>query len=383
MLSASSTRRFNLLQLCAIGLWCATIGCQPAAGPMSPPTGSSPTVTTGEPGPSPTNVKRLILMTNGNSPFWDACRVGMQAAEQELNLASVGLTTVLEVNDATAQGQIDKLRQYASQSDIAGVAITVTDSENVAIAEELKKLEAKGVHVVIMDSDFKGELKKQRKYFVGTNNEQCGAELGKAASALRPDGGEYATFFGLASAQNVKERCAGFAKGAGDKLQSKDAMEDGMDRSRARDNVRNAIQNHPKLNTLVGIWSYNAPAIVDIVTELGRRKDFTIVVTDAEPIAIKNMEDGQIDAMVVQNPYRIGFESVRLLKALINREDATLKEMYPNYGQPDGDLFDTGLKIVVPDSNTTIKKELFQPSTELLKLSEFKDWLKKYSLEGS
>ncbi len=261
--------------------------------------------------------KRIILMTNGNSPFWDACRVGMQAAEKEFKLAEAGLTAVLEVNDGTAKGQLDLLRQYGSQSDIVGVAITVTDSENVAIAEELKNLQAKGVVTVIMDSDFKGELTKTREFFIGTNNTNAGKELGKCAAALRKDGGAYATFFGLSGAQNVVERCAGFAEGAGPAFQSKDSLEDNMDRTKAKENVRNALQNHPDIKTLVGIWSYNAPAIVDVVREAGTRKDVTIVVTDAEPIAIQEMEGGMIDAMVVQNPYAMGYDSTRLIKALL------------------------------------------------------------------
>lgn len=322
-------------------------------------------------------------MTNGNSPFWDACRVGMQAAETEFKIADAGLTAVLEVNDGTAQGQLDKLRQYGSQSDIAAVIITVTDSENVAIAEELKNLAAKGVVTFTFDSDFKGDLQSARPYFIGTNNTACGRELGKCAAALRPDGGAYATFFGLSSAQNVIERTSGFQEGAGEKFESKDALPDGMDLSKARENVRNALQNHSHLKTLVGIWSYNAPAIVDVVTEAGRRKEFTIVVTDAEPIAITQMEEGQIDAMIVQNPYQMGYDSIRLAKALLGKDDATVKEMFPNAGQPGGDIRETGLKVVVPDGSTTIAKDLLAPGTELLKLSEFKEWLKKFNLTGS
>ena len=41
----------------------------------------------------------------------------------------------------------------------------------------------------------------------------------------------------------------------------------------------------------VGIWSYNAPAIADVVDEKGSRDKYTIVVFDAEPeAAIKWME---------------------------------------------------------------------------------------------
>ena len=64
----------------------------------------------------------------------------------------------------------------------------------------------------------------------------------------------------------------------------------------------------PDLKLLVGIWSYNAPAIVDVVEETGKRKELKIVTFDAEKLAIDQMGDGMIDAMVVQNPYEIGYQ---------------------------------------------------------------------------
>src|SRR5919201_2287000 len=77
--------------------------------------------------------KRILLMTNGNSPFWDACRVGLQEAEKDLALNKAGLRAVLEVNDGTPQGQIDKMRQFASQSDIVAIGISPCDAANLAV----------------------------------------------------------------------------------------------------------------------------------------------------------------------------------------------------------------------------------------------------------
>src|SRR5437899_8947327 len=75
--------------------------------------------------------KRIILLTNGNSPFWDAGRAGMQEAEKDLKLHESGLSAVFEVNNGMPQGQIDKLRQFATQSDdVAGVCISAVDAAN-------------------------------------------------------------------------------------------------------------------------------------------------------------------------------------------------------------------------------------------------------------
>ncbi len=148
--------------------------------------------------------------------------------------------------------------------------------------------------------------------------------------------------------------------------------------------MRNAIQNHAAdLTTLVGIWSYTAPAIVDVVQEKDKRKEWTIVAFDAEPVAITQMADGMIDAMVVQNPYQMGYQGVRLLKALNEKDQKTIADMLPQHGKPDGDVYDTGLKIVVPNSQSPLTRGMFNAKTEFLTLDTFKQWLTRYSLQGS
>ncbi|HLJ97646.1 MAG TPA: substrate-binding domain-containing protein [Gemmataceae bacterium] len=335
-------------------------------------------------GQASTGERRIIIMTNGNSPFWDACRVGLQEAEKNLGLNKAGFRAILEVNDGTPQGQIDKLRQFASQSDIVALGISPCDAANLAVAELMRDLKKRGVHVVTIDSDMDREtLRDTRFAFIGTDNLAGGRELGKCAKNLRPEGGEYVTFVGRTGAQNAIDRVEGVRQGAGDKFKALDNMADETDLTRARENVRNAIRNHPKLNTLVGIWSYNAPAIADVVKEMNNRKQFTIVTFDAEPLAIRQMGEGLIDAMVVQNPYQMGYQGVRLLKALVEKDQGIVKEMFPNLGKTDGDIYDTGIKVVVPDEGSALKPEMFDKKTEFLKLSDFQRWLKKYDLTGS
>lgn len=367
-----------------VGLWLATalvvasVGCSQQQAPA--PGGAPAATNSAQPAAGD---KRIILLTNGNSPFWDACRAGLQDAEKELDLPKAGLRAVMEVNDGTPQGQLDKLRQFGSQPDIVAIGISVTDADNVAIADEMRGLKERGVQIVTIDSDITESRRDVRTAFIGTNNLEGGRELGVCAKQLRPAGGEFVTFVGITGAQNAKERVGGFAQGAGDKFKSLDNMGDDTDLTRARDNVRNAIGNHPGLNTLVGIWSYNAPAIVDVVKEMNKREAMTIVVFDAEPLAIEQVGEGMIDAMVVQNPYQMGYQGVRLMRALATKDDSTVKEMFPNLGSPEGDLYDTGLKVVVPDENSPLTAEMFGKKTEFLKLAAFREWLKKYNLKGS
>lgn len=322
---------------------------------------------------------RYQLMTNGNSPFWDAVRVGMVDAGKEL-----GVKVDLVVNDGTPGGQITRLRQIRTLNDVVGVGISVTQARAQGVADEMFNLQEAGVHVVTIDSDIDRELFRGARYaFIGTDNLKAGEALGTAIRYLRPEGGKYVTFVGISAAQNARERIAGVEKGAGEKFIAVDHMADDLDRTRARENVRNAIRNHPDVNVLVGIWSYNAPAIVDVVKEFGIRDKVLIAVFDAEPLTIQAMQEGYVDVMVVQNPYKMGYIGIKTLKALYENDQETLRELFPNYGQPDGDLYDTGIKVVVPDEGSPLRADMFADNVEFMTLSEFKKWLDEHGLTGS
>jgi hypothetical protein len=49
----------------------------------------------------------------------------------------------------------------------------------------------------------------------------------------------------------------------------------------------------------------------------------------------------------------------------------------------DGDVYTTGLRVVHPDGETPLKKEMFAEGTEFLSLGEFKKWLAEHKLTGS
>ena len=134
---------------------------------------------------------------------------------------------------------------------------------------------------------------------------------------------------------------------------------------------------------LAGIWSYNTPAIIDIVKQANAREKLKLIGFDADPPAILGMGEGMLDAMVVRNPYQMGYQGVRILRAMVKNDEATVKEMLPNRDAKDGDILDTGLKVIVPNEGSPLKRDQFGSKTEFLKLDEFKLWLEKYKLTGS
>jgi ribose transport system substrate-binding protein len=372
------TRFFVLALLAAVAGGCS--GGKPAATPSAAPAAGADAAA---------KTKRFIFITNGDDPFWDALLSGLKEGEKRFGCAAAGITVSRDVNNATAEGQIERLRQYATQDDVAGIAISVIQADNQSIVDEMKKLQAKGVKVITVDADVNREtFRDARPWYIGTDNVVGGRTLGTAARALLEakglkEGG-YVQFAGFTDNDNARFRMNGVRDAIGPAFTERDRMADEMDLPRARDNVRNATQNHKDLAALIGIWAYNAPAIADVVTETGTRNKYVVATFDATDLAIGNMEKGNIDVMVVQNPFEMGVRTVRLLKAMVENDEATIKDMYPRAGEPDGDIHTTGLRVVVPAADSPVKADLYDPKVvEFMTLPGFKAWLAKYNLTSS
>ena len=342
--------------------------------------------------------KRFIFITNGDDPYFDVLNAGLQAGGEKYDLASSNIEVVMEKNNATAQGQINRLRQLVTQADIAAVAISVIQAENVAIVEEMKRLAEKGVPVITVDGDINGKLfSDARPFYIGTDNSIAGRLLGTAAKKVLEsrgvDEGGFIQFTGFTDNDNARARMNGCRDALGKNYNELDRMADSFDHSRARDNVRTALVNHPDVHALVGIWAYNAPAIAEVVAERGARDQISIFTFDAAAQAIEHMKDGHIDCMIVQNPFEMGVQTVRLLLAMVEKKDAVIAEMFPNSDEPGGDRYTTGLRLIIPDdwagkssapiTAKDLESAISEGTLEVLTLSVFREWLKKYGLSSS
>jgi ribose transport system substrate-binding protein len=195
------------------------------------------------------------------------------------------------------------------------------------------------MHVICHDSD---APQSKRLAYVGTRNYNAGREAGKLIKEVLPDGGEIMLFVGRIDAQNAIERRDGIVdelKDSGIKIL--DVRTDLTDRARAKQNVEDTLSTNPKIGCLVGLWSYNGPAILEAVKGAGLEGKTPIVCFDEEEATLQGVQDGYIHATVVQQPYEFGYQSVRILAALARGEDA---------GLPKDGVVEVPVKIVRQDN---------------------------------
>jgi len=334
--------------------------------------------------------KRIVFLTNGDDPYWDTCHAGLKEGAKELNVEADGYTVVMDKGNFKPEGQIDKLRQYMTEPDVVGIAISVVQADNRTIADLLRDLQKAGKKVITVDGDVNlDRFRDARTYYIGTDNFVAGQQLGKAGRQILQskgvDKGGYVQFVGYTDNDNARKRMDGVKDSMGDAYEEIARRADQGDRDRARDNVRTTLDNEgDRVAALFGIWAYNAPAIAGVVQERGVRDKTVVGTFDAASDAIKAMGDGGIDVMVVQNPFEMGKQAVRLLKAMIEDDQAVITEMFPNKDAQDGDIYTTGVRVVVPNADSPVKAEQFDEKVvEFMTLDQFQAWLNKYNLKSS
>ena len=85
----------------------------------------------------------------------------------------------------------------------------------------------------------------------------------------------------------------------------------------------------------------------------------------------------------------MGYLTVKAAYAKINKDEKTIKEIFPKAGEAGGNIRDTGLKLIVPATGSPLNAEMFKSfdeedsKLEFMTLPAFQDWLKKYNLKSS
>ncbi len=314
---------------------------------------------------------RIVLVTNSNSDYWTAAEKGMKDAGSKL-----GAEVEMKRNEGGVEGQIKLLEDALSTADVKGVAVSVVEPQAAGIVDAMRKLKEAGKAVITVDSDVASSSAEVRRAYIGSNNTKAGETLGKAASQVRPEGGTVLMFVGSASAANAIERIDGFYAGAGPKFikPALEIFEDGADMNRAMNLAEAAITKHPDAGVMLGLYSYNGPRIaLEASKNPEFRKKTLVACFDLDEQLIEHLEKGDVDFTVVQNPYEIGYQAIRMLKAMAEDDKKLLGELLP-----DGkDIYDTGFRVIVPSDNSPIKGD------NVLTIKAMKEWLATKGLKSS
>lgn len=303
----------NALQFLGLGtaLFLA-VGCGSSDSSASATAGTTGAATTGTANEKPVEV---AFVTNNASDYWTIARKGTEKATSELKGVTVDFVIP---DDGQAATQRTKVADLLTKG-VAGIAISPVDPKNEV---DLINDAAKKTFVITQDSDVPDS---DRACYIGSDNAAAGKMAADELIKALPNGGKVQVFVGKADAQNAKDRYQGFLDGLkGSKIQVLGLLTDDTDRVRAKANVSDTLVKVPDIAGLVGLWSYNGPAIYNAVKDANKVGKVKIVCFDQEPETIDGVKAGAIFATVVQQPFEFGYQSVKMMVAVARGDKSSV-----------------------------------------------------------
>ena len=249
---------------------------------------------------------QLAFVTNNPSDYWVICHKGCDAAAKDLGV-SVQFVMPADGSAAAQKQDVDDLLAKG----VKGIAISPVDPANET--PYLNTVAAK-TQLITSDSD---AAKSDRLCYIGTDNHAAGVMAGGLIKEALPQGGKIMLFVGKKDAQNAHDREMGIRDAIkGTQIQILDVRTDNADHAVAKQNAADALTSTPDLAGMVGLWSYNGPAIADAVQKAGKVGKVKVVCFDADPGTPEGIKSGTIYGTVVQDPYTFGYNSIKLLTQL-------------------------------------------------------------------
>lgn len=279
---------------------------------------SSCTTTTGPTGNGNSSENlRLAFVTNNTSDFWTIARKGTEKADAELNDVIVEFRLPADGTAAEQKRVVDDLLAKG----VDGIAVSPVDPQN-----QIQMLNETAKHVLVVTQDSDAPT-SDRAFYVGTDNVAAGRVAGGLIKEALPQGGKIMLFVGKLDARNAQERLQGIREALqGSNIEILDVRTDDTDRVRAKSNVADTLVRYPDVAGLVGLWSYNGPAIVNAVREAHKVGQVKIIAFDEEDETLTGVKDGAIYATVVQQPFEFGYQAIKLMRQVLKNDKSAVPE---------------------------------------------------------
>jgi len=262
---------------------------------------------------APKTVKTVAFITNATSDFWKIAHKGCEKADAELPDVTVAFKST---NTGTAKEQ-NGLISDALERDTDAIAVSVIDpvGQKQVINDAAKK-----ALVITQDSDAPDS---DRALYLGADNRAAGRQAGELIKKALPQGGKIMVFVGKREVQNARERFDGLKESLqGSKVEIIDLMTDDADEGRARQNAYETLKKYPDIAGMVGLWSYNGPAILQALRPENKLGQIKIVCFDDERATLAAIKEGAILGTVAQQPFEYGYQAVQMAAKILKDRSA-------------------------------------------------------------
>lgn len=305
------------------------------------------------PGASP-NVKSSGPITIAVVPkavgfdFWDSVRKGAQCAASKLTDVNVQWDGVTAETDVT--GQVNLLQNFLTRQ-VDGLVYAATDAKVLAQVTQ----DAQSLNIPVINIDSGTNPQPDNVPVFATDNVAAARKAADLlAEALGPGDHQVAFIPFQPGTVTNDQRTTGFKEGLAKHPNLKLVAEQSSnsDPSTALSVTENILTANPDLD---GIFAANEPGVVgatNALNQAGKAGKIKLIGWDASPDEVAGVTSGAITALVVQNPFRMGFDSVNAMVTTVRTGQVASSE-------------DTGVTFVTQENiNDPQVQAILQPSCD-------------------
>ncbi len=254
-----------------------------------------------------------VIAKSTTSEYWKTTFAGANAASAEYNL-DVSFEGPENEEDYETQN-----RMIRRAIDNGANAIVFSAVDYNANAKAIDEAVGAGVKVVVIDSDVNSDLVSCR---ISTDNYKAGQMVGEAVLA----GGEEALNVGIVNfdknSENGQQREKGFRDNVAgnERVKIVSSINVNSTTEEAKAGTIKMLQENPDINIIVTFNEWTSLGVGYAVQELNLADEARVVAFDSNVISVGMLETGEVDALIVQNPYAMGYLGVEYAWMLTNGE---------------------------------------------------------------
>lgn len=251
-----------------------------------------------------------LIVKSTESAFWKSVFAGANAAGTEYN---VKLTVQGPETEEDYETQNKMIRQAVEEGAQAIVFSAVDYNANAAAIDEAAQ---KGVKIVVIDSDVKSGAVSCR---IGTDNYAAGRMAGRAALSCP----EEKLYIGIVNydinSANGQQREQGFREAvqADPRVAFIKTINVLSTTEDAREGTAGLLREHPEINVVATFNEWTSLGVGWAIRDLSLQEKTNVVAFDSNVVSVGMMETGEVDALIVQNPYAMGYLGVEAAYDLI------------------------------------------------------------------
>lgn len=282
--------------------------------------------------------------------FWQSIHAGAIKAVRELEAEGVDVRITWKgpLREDDREQQIQVVEGFLSQG-VSGIVLAPLDA--TALVRPVDEARAAGIPTVVIDSDLASDVQVS---FVATDNYKGGAMGADRLGELLQGTGKVLLLRYQEGSASTDARERGFLDRMREAFPDIEVISSDQYAGATRDTAKRASEN--LLNRygadLQGIFTPNESSTAGMLLALqdvGRAGKVRFVGFDSSEAFVTAMRQGELDGVVLQNPFEMGYQGVKTMVAHLRGTSVEKR-------------IDTGVTVVTPDNiDTPASQALLHP----------------------